>query len=180
MMDGTCEAYCGSLPTSGMLWRGGLYELATPEHRISGSGCALWPTVRANSSTGASCAPGRQGSEDLQTAVLWSTPAAQDGKNSTLPPSQAVRDTLPGDIIRQMRTTPCAGDAYGAAGGRMERSLRTDTHGAGGQLNPDWVECLMGFPPGWTLTDGQPQRGGSSTDGSRHGSDTGSKTDRHG
>ena len=22
--------------------------------------------------------------------------------------------------------------------------------GNGGQLNPDWVEWLMGFPPGWT------------------------------
>ena len=26
--------------------------------------------------------------------------------------------------------------------------------GNGGQLNPDWVELLMGWPLGWTRTDG--------------------------
>ena len=79
-----------------------------------------WPTPRAQSATGA-CRHGT-GGEDLQTAA-WSTPAAQDAKNTTLPPSQAARDTLPGDLIRT---------------------------GAQGLLNPDWVECLMGFPRGWT------------------------------
>ena len=28
---------------------------------------------------------------------------------------------------------------------------------AGGQLNPDWVECLMGFPVGWTDVDAELQ-----------------------
>lgn len=58
-----------------------------------------------------------------QMAELWSTPAAQDSKNAALPESQAIRDTLPGDLIRQ---------------------------GSSGKLNPDWVELLQGFPPGWT------------------------------
>ncbi|GGA56648.1 hypothetical protein GCM10007416_32330 [Kroppenstedtia guangzhouensis] len=31
--------------------------------------------------------------------------------------------------------------------------------GTVGQLNPDWVEHLMGFPPGWTNTDGPPLSG---------------------
>ena len=80
-----------------------------------------WPTPRSQSMTGA-CRHGT-GGEDIQTAVSWSTPAAQDAKNAGLPPSQAARDTLPGDLIREK---------------------------ARGQLNPDWVECLMGFPRGWT------------------------------
>jgi len=58
---------------------------------------------------------------------LWSTPAAQDAQNVTLPPSQGTRDTLPGDLIRQ---------------------------GMQGHLNPEWVECLMGYPQGWTDLDG--------------------------
>lgn len=53
----------------------------------------------------------------------WPTPVAQDSQNSMLPPSQAVRDTLPGELVRQASQ---------------------------GQLNPAWVETLMGLPPGWT------------------------------
>jgi hypothetical protein len=44
-------------------------------------------------------------------------------------------------------TAPCAADAQGTHGGDNHRSLRTDV---AGQLNPTWVEWLMGFPPGWT------------------------------
>lgn len=83
-----------------------------------------FPTPRGNCSTGASHAPNRQGSPDLQTVVqMFPTPAAQDAKNSTLPPSQIGRDTLPGRMLRE---------------------------GQKGQLNPDWVEWMMGFPRGWT------------------------------
>jgi hypothetical protein len=52
------------------------------------------------------------------------TPAAQDAKNSTLPPSQGGRDSVPGFMIRDGQT--------------------------GGSLNPNWVEWLMGWPIGWT------------------------------
>ena len=43
--------------------------------------------------------------------------------------------------------TPCASNAQGTHGGENGRSLRT---GGAGQLNPEWVEWLMGFPIGWT------------------------------
>ena len=52
------------------------------------------------------------------------TPAAQDAKNSTLPPSLGGRDSVPGFMIRDGQT--------------------------GGSLNPSWVEWLMGWPIGWT------------------------------
>lgn len=143
-------------------------------------GGAIWPTPRARMSKGPSETATRQGSADLQTAVLWSTPAAQDSKNSTLPPSQVKRDTLPGDILRELWATPCAGDAVGAAGGGMGRSLRTDTHGNGGQLNPDWVDCLMGFPAGWTRRDGPPLKDSLNTTGSPPGQGTVSRTEAQG
>ena len=60
-------------------------------------------------------------------ATMWPTPAAQDSKNSTLPPSQVERDTIPGEMIRRGE--------------------------ADGQLNPDFVECLMNLPIGWTDPD---------------------------
>nr|WP_157067009.1 hypothetical protein [Alicyclobacillus shizuokensis] len=95
----------------------------------------LWPTPQARDyrSGDAPDSPRakrkrEQGwSPNLNDTVLWPTPAAQDGKNSTLPPSQKDRDTVPGAVMRSGQT---------------------------GQLNPDWVECLMGFPIGWTSIDG--------------------------
>lgn len=87
-----------------------------------------WPTPKAQNASGAGIHG--KGGLDLQTATkLWSTPTTQDSKNATLPPSQAGRDSLPGDMLRT---------------------------GASGSLNPDWVECLMGFPVGWTDIDGLP------------------------
>lgn len=47
----------------------------------------------------------------------------------------------------KMWKTPVAADATGSHGGNNHRSLRTDV---AGQLNPTWVEWLMGFPIGWT------------------------------
>jgi len=62
-----------------------------------------WPTPHANCHTGAG--EHGEGGPNLQTAVkMWPTPAAQDGKNATLPPSQRDRDTVPGAVIRSGET----------------------------------------------------------------------------
>lgn len=54
----------------------------------------------------------------------WPTPLTNDARNSTLPPSAAKRKgSLPGAMIRQ---------------------------GYSGELNPSWVEHLMGWPIGAT------------------------------
>ena len=85
---------------------------------------------------------------------LWPTPTARDckGVNSM---EHLTQPKTPGNNhhVRQLAnavklfTTPCAADAQGSHGGNNHRSLRTDI---AGQLNPTWVEWLMGFPPGWT------------------------------
>lgn len=85
---------------------------------------------------------------------LWPTTTARDckGTNSL---KHLTQPKTPGNNhhVRQLAnavklfTTPCAADAQGTHGGDNHRSLRTDV---AGQLNPTWVEWLMGFPPGWT------------------------------
>jgi hypothetical protein len=55
----------------------------------------------------------------------WPTPTVNDSKNSTLPPSQIHHDNIPGALLRK-------GEKPGS------------------QLNPMWVEWLMGWPLGWT------------------------------
>lgn len=64
---------------------------------------------------------------DLATIVkLWPTPTTNDAKNATLPQAAKERDSIPGAIMREGYTAQ------------------------EGQLNPEWVEALMNFPPGWT------------------------------
>ena len=50
--------------------------------------------------------------------------------------------------------TPSANDWKGSSRGGQRRGQLTDPDmgviEAGGQLNPDWVEWLMGWPIGWT------------------------------
>lgn len=122
-------------------------------------------------------------------ARLWRTMTANDGINSSLPKSQRNRDSLVGQLMREMFPTPTASmadhggpnsrDGRGKPGLQMAAMMYpTPTTGAGlcggsgnyqqlkaleaageiteekrrngGQLNPDWVEWLMGFPIGWT------------------------------
>lgn len=96
---------------------------------------------------------GGQGCSSL-ASQMWPTPTARDckGANSM---AHLLRPKTPGNAhhVRQLANavklfaTPCAVDAIGSHGGGNGRSLRTDV---AGQLNPTWVEWLMGFPIGWT------------------------------
>ena len=61
--------------------------------------------------------------QSMAARGAWPTPTAQDAKNSTLPPSQITRDSIPGALLRS---------------------------GERGMLSPMWVEWLMGLPIGWT------------------------------
>ena len=98
---------------------------------------------------------------------LWPTPAARDYKGSNSEESikkslEAGKNGFLGQLPNavKMWPTPCAWDAKG-----LDTHLRKDAtetrsvllsqkiamHGEnGGQLNPTWVEWLMGWPLGWT------------------------------
>jgi hypothetical protein len=67
----------------------------------------------------------------FRIAHLFPTPTCNDAKNDN-PPSQRTENGRHSDQLSVV---------------------------AGGSLNPDWVEWLMGFPPGWTELDG----GGTNT-----------------
>lgn len=94
---------------------------------------------------------------NLPAAIrLYPTPRANEEKDSLqhVPPS---RMKSPGKCnltqyiaLERLFTTPCAADSTGSTGGANHRSLRTDVSG---QLNPEWVEWLMGFPAGWSALE---------------------------
>jgi hypothetical protein len=115
----------------------------------------LWPTPTAEDSQ---CKGNHPGAVDsLHAAVkLWpTTPTVQDAENDG-GPSQFERNSVPLNAMVKLFATPSATDGRrGPDHGRQNRTgggryLVTDV---GGQLNPTWVEWLMGYPLGWTALE---------------------------
>jgi hypothetical protein len=125
---GDWEPFSETWPRWGMMRAGECWAQSTRAPRTNGSESGLWPTPRAQDREGLEAGK-RRDSPGLGVVVrvprLWPTPCAQDAKNSTLPPSQAERDSIPGYLL-------------------------SSGEQPGGKLNPTWVEWLMGWPIGWT------------------------------
>jgi len=122
-------------------------KLRLSERRIGESESRLWRTPDRADATNRKMRVNSRGEPMLSGQVkMWPTPTTNDAQNSTFPVSQINRDSLVGDVMR-LFATPNAAHAQGTSGGGQGRDLRTDV---GGQLNPTWVEWLMGFPLGWT------------------------------
>ncbi len=124
-----------------------------------------WPTPRMSDANG----PGKhgEGGEDLRTAAQdWPTPTARDWRSTAASPETHERNARPlSEVVGLEWPTPKEADGRpkGNAGDRKSPGLdalaRTgqfaeenpNTPGSPrGSLNPDWVEALMGAPPGWT------------------------------
>ena len=147
-----------AITSSCLILRLRLSELGTDDQEYSSSESQMWPTPtrmdygkeRMRSTQQKA---GSRHSLDLPSAVrLWPTPRANEYKDTlkSVPPSRKKdpgKCNLTQRVAMKLFTTPCAADAQGTHGGDNHRSLRTDV---AGQLNPMWVEWLMGFPPGWT------------------------------
>lgn len=107
---------------------------------------AFWPTPRSEDSQCAGNHPGAVDSLHV-AAKLWPTPCAADGK-----------DTASGDLYarvngvgRQRWATPAKRDARSGKGRQPNGHTPQLAEQTGGQLNPTWVEWLMGYPSEWTV-----------------------------
>lgn len=132
--------FSGTFPRSGMMRSGTVYQLPNLARTITEIGSGLWPTpdttnrgARAsdlvvNQSTVQRRDSGQKRGMDLQTAVkFWPTPTARDYKG-------CGKDGRYRNGVKQLDTVD-----------------RVVNHLDGpGQLNPTWVEWLMGFPIGHT------------------------------
>lgn len=87
----------------------------------------------------------------IQAAKLFPTPRASDAKGSGPAGSASAEHDLNKGNLKGyvMYPTPRAQCARGTEPSRVRNKADLRTV-AGGQLNPDWVEWLMGFPVGWT------------------------------
>ena len=160
-MDGSLVKFSQTWPQAGMVSNGKAYRLRRLVRRISGRGSLLLPTMRASERGQYQYSQGDHSKKVLTLTgyvkmfpiglrdfdKLYPTPTVNDSNNSTMPDSPANRASLVGRVMREIFATPTQSDSIGTSWGGMTSSLRTQV---GGQLNPRWVEWLMGFPDGWT------------------------------
>jgi len=97
----------------------------------------------------------------LTVAVKCPTARANDGNRP--PYGDKHHEGLEARVKRQW-ATPTKQDSNGSVTSGFGRSLSRETFQSecaikeNGQLNPDWVEWLMGWPcPGWTALDPMPE-----------------------
>ena len=127
---------------------------------------AMWPTPTARDCKGANSMEhlARDGSrnhtDQLPNAVrLWPTPTARCSQ------SPCKHGEGGPDLATYVKLIPTVTTGAGMCGGSAnyqrlkemeeagvisEEERRSMAAGNGGQLNPTWVEWLMGFPLGWT------------------------------
>lgn len=98
----------------------------------------------------------------IQAVKMWPTPSASDCGRTAINPHLTRNGTIRHigknggqsyarlDAVAAMFPTPTASEADRGGKGYRHGGLRCVIPEESGQLNPDWVEWLMGFPPGWT------------------------------
>ncbi len=149
LFGGSLESFWGTWPRWGLMHNGSCYRRPRSAPHTEGSGSGLWPTPTARDGK-CSDAPNRNGSPSLAEKCKWPTPRANDSEKRGQV-SNDPRNGLPGAVIWR---TPSAGD--GSHGGPNARDSNGSLHlsaQAGGQLNPMWVEWLMGWPLDHTVLD---------------------------
>jgi len=129
---GDWDLYSGTWPRWGLMRNGECWVQPMLALRTSGTESGLWPTPLANSYTGAGHGPNKKGGQNLQTAVKsWPTPVASMSKGSS-----------PASLTRK--------SGKDRTNDRLDHAVMASD---GGQLNPAWVEMLMGWPKDWTSLD---------------------------
>lgn len=166
-----------TLPKSGTMRNGLCWERTMWEPRMSGNASGyllaqereIWPTPRAGKSSSenpeswlARYAAGKVSTPPLGLAVKFATPQARDfrtGESNRWDNPHRSRNL--NDQIAKYPTPRTKGMCGGTGSFQKMKSLEdqgiitTDerkqmTAGNGGQLNPTWVEWLIGWPLEWT------------------------------
>ncbi|MCI8210716.1 hypothetical protein AUC61_14350 [Pseudomonas sp. S25] len=152
-----------TLPKWGMTRSGALFQHPTLERPISGTGFGLLPTPVAWDSRRGDCPSerARRSPRLVTAAMLWPTPTVHGNHNHNQPGSSSSKNAGWGlsSAVKQW-PTPVASMAKGSSPAALTRKSGADRsndrldHAVmasdGGQLNPQWVEWLMGWPIGWT------------------------------
>jgi len=186
-----------TLPRSGMMLDGILWERTTSAHPTKGTGSGssrmMWQTPTVSMAEHSGQIAHKEGqqlrlAQQVNNRHLRPTPSATDGNRGgkitpnmtgqSLPQMVNTRVMFPtstatqrGDCPAERRrkspclesvvkfptpTCPRPHDSESTAGKFISTQSQKDltvVAKAGGQLNPDWVEWLMGWPIGWTALE---------------------------
>lgn len=164
-VDPTPE-YSGSWTRYGVIRRGAAVALATSGHEPLARRRRTWPTPKVTTN--------RTSRRSITRGGHWSAPGLEQAaelSEGILPrevqslgeiKSPAARALWPAGSCLRSWGTPRASsgmtsrlrdpDNIEAADSRLEDQVALAEGRAGGWLNPEWVEWLMGFPRGWTAT----------------------------
>ena len=152
LLEGSDE-YSETWPRWGLMRDGECSEQTTLARRTDATESGLWPTptVCGNyNRKGASATSG----DGLATAVrMWPTPMARDWKDT----AKSGNRKSPNLGAEVHWPTPRTKSMCGGSGAWQQlkeattiKEARMMGAGNGGQLNPTWVEWLMGWPLEWT------------------------------
>ena len=143
------ETYSETLPRSGMMLAGNVYQrvpLALPTD-VTGSG--LLPTPEASNTKAVALRSGGRKPRNF-LAPLRSTPTASEhtGPGHKAQGGMNLRTAV-------MVATPTSRDwrSGKASPETLAKNSRPLSEQVGGSLNPTWVEWLMGYPLGWTVLE---------------------------
>ena len=130
----------------GLMRDGQLFQPQRWEPRTCENESGFLPTPAANEyGTNQTDSPGAKVRPSLSTMArknLWPTPRASDGEKGG-PNQRGSRGDLALPAAVHRFPSPWARDWKGQGKDCLDTAV-------GGQLNPTWVEWLMGFPIGWT------------------------------
>lgn len=159
------DEFSATWPKAGLMHNGVCYRRPRWERPISENASGLWATPRAGKVTSENLnswekrhAEGKVSTPPLALAVqMYPIPRASDNKSGRVSEETLGKNSRPLNEVVANYPTPNASDATGGPGSSGRDggpNLRTV---ANGQLNPDWVEWLMGWPLGWTSMEPLPR-----------------------
>lgn len=154
LLEGLDE-FLETWPRWGMMLNGACWAQLTQVLRTDETESGLWPTPTVCGNYNRKGASATSGDGLATRVAMWPTPCATDHKGSGK--TGTLRDRLDyaaerGATKSNTYATPQARDYRTGQTDQWEDPERTRNLNdqVGGQLNPTWVEWLMGWPLGWT------------------------------
>jgi hypothetical protein len=154
------DVYSETWPRWGTMRAGECSAQSMPALLTSGNEFGSLPTPTATGygsnqspSSGAAMRPSLQ---QMSRQNLWPTPNATEGNGGGQHPSKRAGHQLRlRDVVKMWPTPTTKGNhnrkgASAKSGDGLATAVSQTSRCAGGSLNPDWVEWLMGWPIGWT------------------------------
>ena len=164
-LDGDWDRFSETWPRSGMMRSGIAFPLRPLAHPTSATASGSWPTPTADAGLDGIMSPtyaerfhrkGRSGSFiEAMSGRIWPTPTAEDGESKGMSAKRREEGRKPDSLCEVVRFPSPAARDWRSGKGRSENGHTPQLpEVVSGQLNPTWVEWLLGLPLKWTDVSG--------------------------